>query len=826
MHLSNNRRKKVVLITFILFFLPGFIELCTGNDIVIRGRVTDSHTYEPLAFVHVVVENSRQGTMTDIDGYFSLQADTGVKYLQLSYVGYYSLLFEINDPLEVQYIKMQRRLYELSEVVVFPGENPAHRIIRNVIENRNANNPERLSSFTYNSYNKFLATLDRDYYLEQWELSGDTANHRLADFLDKRHIFIMESVTERKFRYPNLSNERILANRVSGLENPLFSLLATELQSFSFYGNQITILETNYISPLNPAAFSRYVYHLKDTLYQGQDTVFVVGYHPVAGANYDGLEGLLYINTNKWALQNVIAKPSRQIQAGLNFRIQQMYEQPDGEHWFPVQLNSDIDFSGQTDDSSSNFPPLRMLSRNYIRNISVNPPLSRREFSSFDVDFDSNANLAEPSYWDEFRQEPLTSMESNTYLFMDSLGMAHNLDALLNLAEPLIFGDIPLGIVNLPLNRFYRYNDYERHRIGLGMETNRKFSQRLKLGGYYAWSTGDKEHKYKYFGEILIDKSRDFLLGYAHSFDVSERGSSLIMEDHHLLSPTFIRNLYRGTMDVTDLRTAYISFRVWRNFIRAEIGGNKGKTHWNDKYLFIPQATEPGIKTFRFSEITLRTRFAYGETLMNTPMRVITLPSIWPVFYFNVTRGFSDVFNSSFDYWKLEARLDVNYRIPFMGSQHWIVESGWLNRNDLPWPLMFTARAGGRGEIIASPFSFGAMQMSEFKANRHISIFFQHNFGSLLFRRPGYNPELVIISNFGWGSMSGAGYHQNTSSKSWNKGYYESGIAINKILPQRWVRKVVLGISPGIELLYRYGPYAFENRIDNFTLKLSLVTAF
>jgi hypothetical protein len=211
---------------------------------------------------------------------------------------------------------------------------------------------------------------------------------------------------------------------------------------------------------------------------------------------------------------------------------------------------------------------------------------------------------------------------------------------------------------------------------------------------------------------------------------------------------------------------------------------------------------------------------------MNTPMRVITLPSIWPVFYFNVTRGFSDVFNSSFDYWKLEARLDVNYRIPFMGSQHWIVESGWLNRNDLPWPLMFTARAGGRGEIIASPFSFGAMQMSEFKANRHISIFFQHNFGSLLFRRPGYNPELVIISNFGWGSMSGAGYHQNTSSKSWNKGYYESGIAINKILPQRWVRKVVLGISPGIELLYRYGPYAFENRIDNFTLKLSLVTAF
>jgi hypothetical protein len=821
-------RKDRILYFRLLFMIILLNSLCgfSATADIIRGRVTDADTGEPLAFVHIVIPDTRQGTMTDIDGYFNLTLGIETTHLQLSYVGYFSKIHDLTDIHAFQEIRMQHQQIELDEVVIYPGDNPAHRIIRNATANRSNNHPERLASFTYKSYNKFVATLDRDYYMEKWMSTGNPASKNLADLLDQRHIFIMESATERKFRYPNRNNETIVANRVSGLENPLFSMLATELQSFSFYGNYITLLERDYVSPLNPTAFSRYFFNLEDTLYQDPDTVFVVTYRPVQGVNFDGLEGVLYINTHNWALQNVIARPYRQIQAGLNFRIQQQYDLVDGKNWFPVQLNTDIDFTSAERGSPGRFPPVRMLSRSYIRDISVNPSLSRSDFTMHGIDFDPQANKTEPGYWDQLRQDTLSQKESNTYFYMDSLGRAHNFDAIFNLVEPLVFGEIPFGIFSLPLNRFYNYNKYERHRIGLGLETNRRLSDRFRIGGYYAWSTGDKEHKYKYFGEVVLDKFSDLRAGWEQSYDVSERGGTLIEDNYNLLSPMYIRNLYRGTMDITKRKTAYLSFRSWMNFIQTKLMASTGKTQWYDDYLFLAHEGNQEIRNFRFSELSVHMRFAYGETLMNTPMRLISLSSPYPVFYFHAAKGFDRVFGSEFDYLRLEARLDVHYPVSLWGRQSWILESGWINRDDMPWPLLHTGRAGDKRALVASPFSFGTMHMNEFVSNRYFSVFFQHNFESLLFRTPGYEPELVLITNLGWGSTVNTDLHQNVLMKSWEKGYFESGFAINKIFPQRWVRRIVFGISPGIEVLYRYGPYSFEKVSDNITVKLSLVTSF
>ena len=57
---------------------------------------------------------------------------------------------------------------------------------------------------------------------------------------------------------------------------------------------------------------SKYIFIIEDTLYtEMQDSVFVISYRPKPNTNFDGLEGLLYINSNKWAIQNAIARPDR-----------------------------------------------------------------------------------------------------------------------------------------------------------------------------------------------------------------------------------------------------------------------------------------------------------------------------------------------------------------------------------------------------------------------------------------------------------------------------------------------------------------------------------
>ena len=51
--------------------------------------------------------------------------------------------------------------YNLSEVTIKPGENPAHRIIRNVIANKQFNNKRKLDAYQYESYNKVEFDLSR-----------------------------------------------------------------------------------------------------------------------------------------------------------------------------------------------------------------------------------------------------------------------------------------------------------------------------------------------------------------------------------------------------------------------------------------------------------------------------------------------------------------------------------------------------------------------------------------------------------------------------------------------------------------------------------------
>ncbi|TVQ90495.1 MAG: carboxypeptidase-like regulatory domain-containing protein [Bacteroidetes bacterium] len=815
------RRSTVFFILAVLSFLP-----CQSFASEVRGRITDAQTGEPLAFVHILIENSQRGTMTDIDGYFSLELQHNDSVLRLSYVGYFTKLYRPKPEVSTHFIALQSHPVELAEVVVYPGENPAHRIVLNAIENRRRNNPQRLSSFSYTSYNKLAGTLDRNFYLDQFNLTGDSVHFRMAKTLEERHLFLMESVTERKFRYSNLDNEKVVANRVSGLQNPLFTMLVTELQSFSFYDNYITLLGNDYLSPLNRIAFSRYSYHLKDTLYQGKDSVFVISFKPLQSANFEGLQGLLYIHTDGWAIQNVIARPLENADGGLYFRIQQKYERPDRKHWFPAQLNTDIEMAEPAGGASQEFLPLRILGRSYITDVTINPPLIRSDFSVFSVDFDPGANEVSHQTWELFRFDTLSVIERNTYRFMDSLGKEHNFERILNTVEPLIFGELPMGRVNLMLNDVYRINSYEGHRIGIGLQTNRSFSSRTAFGGYYAWGTRDKQSKYGYFGELILHKANDLRLGGSFSLDVTERGSPQFFDKSFSLVNNLLLNYYSNVRDLNRRQKVYLNFRLWQNFIQGELSATTGKAWWDDFYFFKPSGSEIGLRQFRYSEAALRLRFVYGEILMNTPLRVIHLPSRYPVLNFNIIKGFDNVAGGEFDYLKLESKLTVSYPIPLLGIQNWMIEAGWVNRTDIPWPLLFTANAADRRGWLAAPFNFGTMDMNEFMADRFVAIFFQHNFQSLLFRTRIWQPELLLISNLGWGSLRNTDNHIYPAFRGWEKGYFESGIAINKILPQRWIRNIIFGFSPGVEILYRYGPYSFENHIENLTLKLNLQVAF
>ncbi len=146
--------------TLILLFFLNLV--LVAQNYHVSGRVIDADTRQVLPFVNIVINSGTRGGTTDIDGKFSFTSEEEIKSISLSYVGYEPQVFYPGQSAENLIIKMKSSAYPLPEYVVYPTENPADRIIKNAVANRDINDPEKLPAFTYTSYDKMIFTLELD----------------------------------------------------------------------------------------------------------------------------------------------------------------------------------------------------------------------------------------------------------------------------------------------------------------------------------------------------------------------------------------------------------------------------------------------------------------------------------------------------------------------------------------------------------------------------------------------------------------------------------------------------------------------------------------
>jgi len=422
----------------------------------LTGKVIDSKTKTPLAFVNIIALDQKLGATTDIDGKFVFNSRKSIKKLKLSYVGYEVTEVDATDKKTIV-IELKQTSYEIEEFKVLPGVNPAERIIKRLVKNRKKHNPEKSLDFKYDSYSKLYFTAEPDTSIlnnpEKFS-KLDSSDQNFVDWLDDHHFFMMESITERKYKQSGKNYEKVLASRVSGLKNPSFSLLATQLQSFSFYDPTLLVFDKAYLNPITKNSTNKYLFLIEDTTYNGTDTVFVLSFRPQKGKKIDALKGLLYINTGDYALQNVIAEPAKQDETA-SVKIQQQYEKINGS-WFPVQLNSNLFFSPE--ESEGDFKMVG-VSRSYLKNIQINPEISNREFSYIDTEIDIDANKKDETFWNRYREDTLSQKEQNTYHVVDSIGKKFNFDKKVLALEALITGKLRWGLIDLDLNRLLGFNN-------------------------------------------------------------------------------------------------------------------------------------------------------------------------------------------------------------------------------------------------------------------------------------------------------------------------------------------------------------------------------
>ncbi len=825
--------RKLYLLLF--FLLPVML---FSQDFIVSGKVTDAKTKEPLAFVNIVINGGQSGGTTDIDGKFRLPFHQKIQYLNLSYVGYVPQRIPVGEKTTDLLISLTPTELDLREVEILPGINPAHRIIRNAIDNRDINDPEKLNSFSYTAYDKTIFTVDKD-TLKKDSLKSrrsgitlqvetkkdsilndtvmkDSVNKELKQFLEKQNLFLMENVTKRKFLAPDKSYNQVIATRMSGFKDPIFVFLTTQIQSFSFYKPFITIFQSTYVNPISSGSLSKYFFKIEDTTYSGKDTVFIISFRPRKGTNFDGMKGVISINSNRWAIQNVIAQPSGK-GGGIQIRIQQMYAFIDNQAWFPVQLNTDVDFAMMQVGGYA----LVAKGRNYIRDIVLNPDLVRREFNHLDIEVDKQATGRDENYWNQYRVDSLTQKDRRTYEVLDSIGKADNFDKMAKGLKTVLSGRIPYKFIDFDLNRILGFNRYEGLILGLGIHTNDIISKRFKIGGFYQYSFAISTSKYGGDAAYLIDRRNDYSIRGGYFYDLVGSGTVKFFDDKEsILSGNFAPLFYRK-LDRTENFNASVTVRFRKYWLL-----NLGLSHSFKKSTTFDLATHEGNATilqneFTFMEATAGFKWAYGEKFLQTIDEKISLGTKFPVVWLQYTRGIKGFLNGEYEYNKLDLKVAKTFSFKYIGKMTLTANGGYVDQ-PVPATNLYYGQASYALVSVYAPNTFNTMRMNEFLSDRYVSLFIYHDFGYMLFKgKKWFHPEFALSQGIGFGWLDHKDRYDEISigPRTMDLGYYESGLLINNLVNLK-LYKV------GVGAFYRWGPYSFNKTIDNFSFKISLIFPF
>jgi hypothetical protein len=809
-------------ILFLIFFF--FYKILLFSQLSLTGIVIDEKN-EPLPFVNILInKNQTDGVSSDIDGNFTINSTEPIQTLTLSFVGFKKLIYQIQqeDFGEKLVLPMKSTTFNLQEAVIIAGENPAHRIIRKVVKNRDKNNPEKMESFQCLTYNKIIVDLIPDeikfkdfqkkHQGDKKKIQEKHSKHfeKILGDTKLAHFFIMESVSERSFLFPEKNKEHVLHNRVSGFHDPSFVALANDFQPFSFYGNHIEILDKAFLNPISPNSIKKYFFTIVDTLLQKTDSVFIISYHPRKGKNFEGLKGILYINTNGYALQNVIAEPNDK--SFIQMKIEQRYQQIEGKQWFPEQLN----FVIKASEYPQKYIGTRMSGKSYISQVQLNPKLNKKDFKTQGYTTAKNANEKVDSIWQNYRPQVLNQKEEMTYTVIDSIGEKDNFDQILEVSEAFANGRFSIKNIDILLPKILSFNDFEKTRLGLGLSTNDRLSKYFELSGYGGYGFSDK--KWKYGGALLFNILPDekLQLKFNYQKDLREPTALILSPE----PPLFSRQLYATQMDSWENKSVHLKGKL-KHTVRFNL--SFGQSIWQPQYEYQFDGSELDFEKFNFTELGLNLRFSFSEKIVKVMGTEIST-SRFPLIYLSYTKGLKDIWQGEFDFQKIAFSVEDNFRTRGLGETSLRIEAG-LASGKLPYNRLYSASGIGRGfQFLEIENTFQTMDIYEFLSDRFVHLFFEHNFETLLFKYKNFKPEFAIVQNIGFGSLKNSQLHQGVEFKTMEKGFFESGLRVDNLLRFNYLNIMYVGIGGGI--YYRLGAYAFPTLEENLAYRFRLKFSF
>lgn len=759
---------------FLHFTLPAILLslLCLNfsarSQTIVKGKVTDANSGDPIPFVNLIFKGTTVGTTTDFDGNYSLKATIPVDSLVASYMGYTTRTKKIQTGVaQVINFQLEEQVTSLQEIVFVAGENPAFEILRNVVKNKTDNDKRKLQAYEYDAYTKIEVDVDNmsDKFMQRRIMKKIT---RVIDSLEQvagedgkpvLPIFISESVSKFYYRTnPQLRFENILKSKINGIglqDGTLVTqFVGSSFQEYNFYQNWLNIVTKEFVSPIADGWRLYYNYDLTDSLYVGDDFCYRLDFSPKSPQDL-AFTGTMWITRKEWALKQIDVTVGKQ--ANLNFiekiRIQQELESTEAGAWIPVKNRVLIDISELSKTSAGMLAKFYTSNKNIIVNKPRDPSFYERE-----IRMEEDARQYEKEeYWDTLRHEPLSETEKNVYRMIDTLQTIPVVKTYTDIIKIAVNGYYSAGKINIgPYISLAAINNIEGLRLQPGFKTNYNFSKKWVLGGSIGYGWQDQKIKYSAFVENILSRERWTTMTFSTRSDLGRVGV-----DDEALADNY---LFLAAQRFGTFRRAYYFDENRFNFQRELFRGFTQRAAFRYSTFrplfqfgyFMPDNETDTLATYENAELILEARFARDEVFVIDDNDRISLgTSKWPEVTLRYTHGFKGIAGSDFDYDKVNLSVKKRIRYGPMGVGY-VTLAGEYVFSKLPYPLL-SMHLGNQTPFFAH-VTYNLMNYGEFVSDRFASLHYSHHFEGLLLNRIPLMRKLkwrlVGTSNIIFGGMS------------------------------------------------------------------------
>jgi len=723
---------------------------------------------------------------------------------------------------------------EIQGVVLSNQSDPrALVIIDKVFRSFKNNSPNSLDSYSYRSYEKMSFDVDEDsikdytsFYNARQDSLSRIANRKLPkkqkeikDSIEGEQmmgiardskLFLWERAMQ--FLYSKKYGEKtnILDNRISGLKNPVYEMLALR-------SNRDKIPRE-----ILPENRSLYRYFLTDSIeIDGRDN-YVIRFRQVdykVPVNRRKYNGYLYIDKETYAIKKIESNSKVKTDGTIT-----SVWIPINDKWFLKTENLKIKMGVSefaTVEKKENETAEEKKERlDKIKRFG-NYAYMKSDYFDFQTPVDFKASQfsgytmsvknADGSLLNQYRTDSLTAREKLTYVKVDSLGKKYTLDRKVRVLTSLLRAKFTVGMVDIsPLQT--RYNKYEGFRPGATFKLNEKFNKYISPDVYLAYGFKDRGFKYGAGVDVRTTLERNSFFRFEYFNDVMASGR-------------FSQNLWNAKMQINNngmsiQNDKYYKFNGFRfgyevdlsNSLTLNVSAKKQNEESGYPYEFMGMSR----KFENFSSLAT-IKFSPNNRNIMTPAGKYTFEQNFPEVFFNYEQGYKSL-GGEFNY----SRFDVLYTHQFrtaLGLTQTRAFGGYYLGKAPIWHLFEMGGLDGNSSTgILSNFSltsylgFATMTAGKYFNDKFAGYYITH-------RIPWYFKSFgKSTSSFDFiyrgviGDMKHPEYHQIENFSPLNHLYQEVGFEYNNFLSSRF----------NLGLFYRVGYYATSNFKDNFGVQLKL----